>query len=140
MQRFREEKGFTLIEVLITLLIIGVVFTPLLVYFNNSVVYTIEAGKRSQAIKLANNTMENIRLAASRDWSELDFEAKKNYLDVYIDKAKYSLLANDYIINLEASASLDLDEDGNEDGKLVTVKVFWDNKKKSIELSSLVMK
>ena len=137
---FKEEKALTLIEVLITLAIVGIVFIPLLVYFSNSIVFTSEAGKRAQAIKLASNTMENIKLAALSNWSILDFDQEKNYLDTYVDELNYSLKANDYMIKLSNEAIVEIDEDGIEDGRLITITVYWDNKNKSIDLSSLVMK
>src|SRR5690554_3672369 len=137
---FKEEKALTLIEVLITLAIVGIVFIPLLVYFSNSIVFTSEAGKRAQAIKLASNTMENIKLAALSNWSILDFDQEKNYLDTYVDELNYSLKANDYMIKLSNEAIVEIDEDGIEDGRLITITVYWDNKNKSIDLSLLVMK
>ncbi|MGB4177057.1 MAG: type II secretion system protein [Halanaerobiales bacterium] len=140
MIKFREEKGFTLVEILITLLIVGIVFIPMIIFFNNSTVYTSEAGKRSQAIKIANSTMERVRLAAAKDWSSLTFDSSTNYLDTYLDKDKYSLKAHDFFVNIEVVASVDIDEDSKEDAKLVRVKVFWDEQERVVELSSLVMK
>ena len=32
MIKFREEKGFTLVEILITLLIVGIVFIPMIIF------------------------------------------------------------------------------------------------------------
>lgn len=106
---FKEEKALTLIEVLITLAIVGIVFIPLLVYFSNSIVFTSEAGKRAQAIKLASNTMENIKLAALSNWSILDFDQEKDYLDTYVDELNYSLKANDYMIKLSNEAIVEID-------------------------------
>ncbi|QTL98549.1 prepilin-type N-terminal cleavage/methylation domain-containing protein [Iocasia frigidifontis] len=134
----KRDTGFTLIEVLLTIVIIAVVFISISGYFANSVIYTHQAGKRAQAVKIAADTMENIKLACINDWDTLNLSYYSE-IDNLID-SDYSLKADDFKINSRITGNIDIDGDGNNDGRLITVVISWDGSKKEIELKSLVVK
>lgn len=60
----QNNKGLTLIEVLVSIVILGIIAVAFLPIFTNSFVYIMSAGKRSKADFEAQRAMEN-RLAGS---------------------------------------------------------------------------
>lgn len=138
MLALKQDTGFTLIEVLLTIVIIAVVFISISGYFANSVVFTHQIGKRSQAVKIAADTMENIKLVCINDWDALNLSYYCK-IDNLID-SDYSLKADDFKLDSQITGNIDIDGDGNDDGRLITVVVSWDDSNKQIELKSLVVK
>lgn len=140
MVKYEGERGFTLIELLLTLCIIGITLIPLLIYFANSISFISEAEKRAQGVKLANTLLENIKVEARENPDIISFLEGIDVLGRYIDLEKYSLRAVDYSASAWTDNLIDIDGDGQEDGWIIGIRVYWNDSQKSVALSSLVMR
>lgn len=61
MKRFFNQKGLTLIEIIVTLAVLGVVITPLMSMFVTSQKVNVESRKEYEALQLAQKYMEEIK-------------------------------------------------------------------------------
>ncbi|UWG98590.1 type II secretion system GspH family protein [Dehalobacter sp. DCM] len=68
-QKRRNQDGFTLIEVLVSLAILGIVIMPIAAFFSNSVHYNQISKKQLQANQIAQSYIENYK---SKSFSELN--------------------------------------------------------------------
>lgn len=57
----RHRKGFTLMEVLVSIALVGILFTPLLTFFSNSNRVNVNAKKMQRANTVAQHVMEEVR-------------------------------------------------------------------------------
>lgn len=140
MVKYEGERGFTLIELLLTLCIIGITLIPLLTYFANSVFFTNEAEKRTQGIKLANTLLENIKAEARKNPDIISLLDEADVLGRYINLEKYSFKAGDYKARVWTDDTIDVDGDGEEDGWVISIRIYWNESQRSVTLSSLVMR
>jgi len=131
---YNREEAFTLIEVLVTIVVVSLSCLYFVNYFSDSITYTNQAEMRDQAIKLATNTIENIREDAVNDWSSLNLSDYDNSL---IDTS-YSLKTN-FIINTVLDNTSDIDSDGTDDVMAITITVSWDSGNHQVALSTLVV-
>jgi type II secretion system protein I len=58
----KSEKGFTLIEVMVALVVLALITMPLLRMFTQSVSSTVKMGNKTTAISLAKSLVEEARL------------------------------------------------------------------------------
>lgn len=141
-----DSRGFTLIEILLGITIITVALIPILNYFINSTELVHRSEIRSQALKLARDSMELIKAEAAEDWTNLT-----NYLNEFsmanlYDSAVYEYdLLSQYDITT-SEQGFDFNGDGiiNDSnlGRKISVTVSWktrsDSTTEALQLETLL--
>lgn len=134
-----NQKGFTLIEIIVVIFILGIAFVPILNYFTNSVGFVREVEVRSQALNIAGDAVESVK-AKSSDWDDLEEYVNNLSIDEFSNN--YDLLANFGISgNLN---SFDFNDDGvegsddDEIGMQLDITVSWNDSSETV--STLIRK
>lgn len=81
MKKIFNNKGLTLVEIIITLSVLGVVISPLMAMFVTSQKINRESEKEYDAIQLAQEYMEDIKAMTVLDLNALDLDTR-DYIDV----------------------------------------------------------
>jgi prepilin-type N-terminal cleavage/methylation domain-containing protein len=153
MKNFKENRGFTLIEIIVVIAIIGIGIVPMLNYFTNSISHIHETETRSQAVTIAGDVIELIKQEirsheTSSDWN--------NYLDEFDnstvnDSKEVTLLSNisneyDFLSNFNLDVqvkpftfieSFSVSEN-KEIGREIEVVINWDSGGKTESVSTLI--
>lgn len=134
---FKEVEGFTLIEIILSISIISIVLILLLSFFSGSTVFINETAVRSQALEIAETTMEELKAEADRDWDNfLDIAPSFNINNDIFSEMD---LFRDYNISVNLSQDdIDGDSEDDEDIRKITITVAWGSN--NIQLESLVVK
>ena len=142
MKNFKESSGFTLIEIIVVIAIIGIGVVPILNYFTNSISNIQETEVRSQAVTIAGDVLELLKQETTTDLSYLtthfDNSSDSNTAGSE-DKVILDTIESNY--DLLADFSMDIiisNFENNTDIKEVVVKVFWDSENKSEELKTII--
>ena len=128
----KKEEGFTLIEIVVSILILSIIIIATSSYFSNSVRFVQQTSIRSQALLIARMTIEEIKNEATEfeDWDDLASELRT--IDIADDIfGNFDLLTNDYDIIIAIS-------DIETDLKMIEVKVNWDSS--NVQLETLITK
>lgn len=128
-----------MIEILVAIVFIAVAFIPILGFFSESAIFTNNIEQRNQAIKLAQDTVEQVKLENIDDWDNINYNPNINYLNSYIDSNNYDFKTNDFVINLDTESTLDTDADGTVDTRVISVTVSWANNNRQIVLRTMVV-
>jgi len=147
-----KQKGFSLIEVIIVIFILGIAIVPILSYFANSVENVHEIEMRSQANSIISDIIELMKSTTSENWGNLTaWETNSTSLVGYSPTLEdsagnsynipdfltdYDLLSDNYDIEvvLEHFEDFPPDEetDDNEIGRKVTITLSWGDGEESI--------
>ncbi len=125
-----EEYGISLIEVMVTIVLVTIAIIPLLNFFTNNTKIVHQQAIRSQAINLARNAVEDLRHEAIKDWDNLDTTASHYSLD---DCAGDNDLKTNYDINVNLT-------DFDSQVKKISITISWNSYSNSIVLDTLVRK
>jgi len=138
---FYSRSGYTLVEVIIVLFIVGIIFVPVLNYFTGSIGQLQDIEKRSQANSIISDVIELIRSSSASDWSSIDTwetaseisltNYKSTELNSFLDD--YKLLSNNYKINVELD-SFDFPSVTDDDkiGRKLSVSISWESGKEAV--------
>jgi len=150
-----SKLGYSLIEVIIVIFIIGVAFVPILNYFTNSVGYVHEIESRSQAVSISSDIIELMKSSINTEtnWTNIDNwdNASKMPIGNFITNLKdnnlissnydfssnYNLLS-EYEIDINLSSfdfnGVDSNSDGNpvdpadnDYGRRLEIIITWDD-------------
>ncbi|WP_408956425.1 prepilin-type N-terminal cleavage/methylation domain-containing protein [Natroniella sp. ANB-PHB2] len=69
---FSKEEAFSLLEVVIGIAILSIVLIPTLSFFSNSLGFIGRIDQRTRALNLAQQTMEELKADAERDFNLLE--------------------------------------------------------------------
>ena len=142
MKNFKENRGFTLIEIIVVIAIIGIGIVPILNYFTNSISHIQEVEIRSQAFTIAGDVLELVKQETNTDLSYLT-----NHFNNSSDSNTAGSKDKEILDNIEsnydflADFSMDISISNfktNTDIKEVVVKVLWDSENKSEELKTII--
>ena len=133
-----NQKGFTLIEIMLALVILGMMAISFLAFFGNSLTNIFQIRARKEALALATNKMENIYalqpvdLSINENYEFMeDLLTAENYVVKYDDENDlYKLYAQSHkqgIICIEK----------NDQGFKVSIEINY-RKEKTIKLTSFI--
>lgn len=141
--KFKECDGFTLIEILAAIFIIGIAIVPMLNYFTNSIVFVKETEIRSQAVTIAGDAVEIIRDNAKDNWDNLDTVVDEFTIgDISAVSSDYDFITT-FNINGELY-SFDFDGNGavttadDDIGRQLEITVSWDSGNKEEVITTLI--
>ncbi|QNO16114.1 prepilin-type N-terminal cleavage/methylation domain-containing protein [Alkalicella caledoniensis] len=115
-----NNKGFTLIEVIISILIISIIVLAFLSIFSNSVINVFSMGNKNTAMVLASDIMEI--LYGSQPFENI------GQLNEFLDS-----LEGNFSYSVQQSTLL-----GEIDGFNVTIVAYYKNGDRSVELKSFI--
>ncbi len=107
MRIIKNEKGFTLIEAIVTIAIVGIAFTPIAFIFNSSLMTSIETREQLVANQLAQKYVEEIKAFSINDLNNLVGETTSTTKDGYKIEYTINKLAEDY--KIDGSATFEYD-------------------------------
>lgn len=128
MMNFKNKKGFTLVEIIITIALLGITLIVILGLFSNNIQHIFSSGKKDEAIAEASNVMDKIYSIDPGSESEI-----ADALD--ITKVNCNQLYNNTNANISRYCL-----DKLSDGFKVTVVVYYLNGKRNVSLTSFVRK
>lgn len=131
-----RNKGFTLVELILTMAILGIVCIPLLGYFTNSIKYSTWSKEKQNGIMIAQSVLEEIKGNTSleeiyKEYKEQETKGKPGYSakkeerfeynsvagqlknTVYQMEQKVSAGAKDYLVKISAEPKIQLNESKN---------------------------
>jgi prepilin-type N-terminal cleavage/methylation domain-containing protein len=143
MNIFKENRGFTLIEIIVVIAVIGIGIVPMLNYFSNSISHIHDTEIRSQAVSIGGDVIELIKQESSEYWVETienkDYSNDSSYSGSEEEAIwsnisdKYDLLAADFVLDVSLS-----DFGGSGEIQELTVEISWDSDNKSEEVITLI--
>ncbi|TDS31731.1 prepilin-type N-terminal cleavage/methylation domain-containing protein [Halanaerobium congolense] len=143
MNKFKESSGFTLIEIIVVIAIIGIGIVPMLNYFTNSIYHIQETEIRSQAVTIAGDVIEFIKQESSTNWGYLNTNFNNNNdssdngskEEELLDNIKNDsdFLVNDFVLDIRIS-----DFGSSEKMQKVIVEISWDSANKSEEVITVI--
>jgi len=128
----RNNSGYTLVEIILAIAILGLVVVPILMFMSNSSGIITYADERERALLVAQEKMEDIK---SMEYENIDISSNVNISsneDIFIDR--YPTFTR--LINISSN---DIDSDGEDDYKLIEIEITWGNNK-SVQLKSKIAK
>lgn len=129
---FKKSEGFSLVETMSSIVILTIAIFPALGYFTNSINFVHQTEIRSQAMDIAVDTMEHLKMVSqdeSLDTNEADYFPINEISETNIINT-YDLFTDDYNIEVSLTDIGALDK--------IKVRVLWNNNTKNVELTSLV--
>ena len=139
-----NDDGFTLIEIILAITIISIAVVTLLSLSANSITFISQLKYRSEALKIAEMTIEEFKARAIVDWITFttdtpivfntdNLEESENFL------TEVDFLSNEYTVNVEVLQK-DIDNDTilDDDIYLINVTVSWNYS--NIKLESFINK
>jgi len=137
-----NNKGFTLIETVMSIVLLGIIIASILPLIGNSVVTIIESGIRDQAVTTATNFTEMIHQEVILRKSEIpeeDWESFKNKT-VYFKKDKVDIeYKNSFTFNSTPNNNkLLFSKEKTDGGYRLKVVFFYNKGEEQIELNSFV--
>jgi len=150
---YRDKQGFTLIEMLVTIFILGIIVTSVFAFFSTGFRNIFESGIRDENISFAANKLEILYELEVFKMTKLNIEGKKGEL---IDKLKEEINNIDNFSyehyddlnelydypgqNVLRSYIEVLDFEGEDRGFKVTLVVFRENSEEYSKLSTFIRK
>lgn len=126
---FKDSKGFTLIEIVLAIALLGIIGGGMLSFFGNSARIVKSTDIRQKAVLIAQQKFEELKGEKFEDLSN----GSKKYNQENSDLG----LKGYPEYTLEWTISLKDEEDGNK-LKKITIVNSWDNNSKSIKLTTYV--
>lgn len=108
MINFQKNNGFTLIEVIISIAIVGILLLASLSYFANNTIYIFSAGERTDSVFEAQNRIDNTI-------KDIDFADGSKEIEI-------EELPINFSIKFNSNDGISFNAD-NLKGKIVTVKI-----------------
>lgn len=136
--KINSDQGFTLIEVLFSIIIISVIVLAGANYYVNSSNFVQRVNIKAQGLVIARTTLEEIKAQAVDNWDTLATIAA----GFSINDSTFSamdLLTDDYVINIRLSP-LDIDGDGSNDDNFRKLAVNVDWSSSDLTLETLISK
>lgn len=138
MKKLKENKGLTLLEVIISLAIFGILIAGFIRFFGDSFVSMVSYGNKSKAVLEASEVMEKsysgeIALDKADDLEGMGGEHVENPLSSELYRKTEEQKFNFYI------EDVNLDIDGNTvEGKNLNVIWFYEDGNRYVRLSSFI--
>ncbi|NMB28084.1 MAG: prepilin-type N-terminal cleavage/methylation domain-containing protein [Tissierellia bacterium] len=150
-----NDKGLTLLEVLITLAILSIVVIAFITLFTDTNLTINYSGKKTTAIAKGKSTLDEISLKAKTS-KTIDGNTVKKTISKILEKDSYKIFEedkeelykydkeNNYKVHfLIQNQSIELEADSSSDtitSNAIKIKmvVFYDNGKKKVELSTYI--
>lgn len=84
-QRIHDQKGLTLIEILVSIVILGIIFTGMLGFFSQTVKYSSHNENKITSINLAEKMLSEYKASNSytREKREYTLNGKIYYVDIH---------------------------------------------------------
>ena len=151
MKKYKNENGFTLIEVIVTIALVAILGTILFLLFTNSFSSILFSGQKDEAITEASNILDALYsvqpIESNNNISDIE-SAIDSHLSTLLSSEVYSRLSSVDCSNLKVSANSNVIryciDNQNEDGTLMTdgfnieVIVFYLNGNKHVSLTSFI--
>lgn len=140
MNVLRQKKGFTLIEIIFAVAILGIIIVAFLAMFGFGFTAVFDSGSRTNATMRVQSVVE--ALNAERFPDNTDIE---NYIKTYMDGKGYNYVSS--VSNLEIKAAGKdvnyyigaLETVSNVPGYEVTIRLFFNDGKDSVEITTFVI-
>lgn len=139
-KRLHGEDGVTLVEIILSIAILGISFLMVMQYYTNSVNHVSRSEGRSMALRLAADVIEDIKAyAGNEEWSTV--EAYVSHYNFNKITTNYTLKKN-YTCEI-TTGSFDFNCDGyigsddDDIGMSLTVRINWDGR--SVALNTLMI-
>lgn len=87
----KNKNGYTLVELIITLAILGIIIAPIFNVFNESLVVNVKSKSRIMATNLAQTSMEEIKSMSSEDFNS-ELAGGFNDVDVTLNDVEYTVV------------------------------------------------
>jgi len=136
----KKQEGLTFVEIIMTIVIISGVVLFILYFYGQYTRSVHHTEKTSQALKIAEITMEEMKGQAYTDWDDFindydSFDINSSIFD------SLELVTEGYSVEVELS-QMDLDGDGvyDPDVRKIGVTVSWDNEERDVELESIIFR
>ena len=117
MQAVNSQNGFTLIEVLVSILITSVALVGLVAMQAKGVGYSVDAEDRNEAVLLANEMVTTMWLYGTNDNSDSDLSSEISTWKTKVQTNLPPYSSDDDEVNAEVG---DVDDDG-----VATITVTW---------------
>ena len=148
--KYKNNEGFTLIEIIVAIVILSLAIIPILSYFIQSIDIVDQTENHSQALDIAIDSTEYFRNIIENDsYSDLtnlqvkmdDFSEAFNNNTNDNELSNYDKFTN-YILDINAEEK-DVYADNNNKGDnntliKITVDISWDDGKRDMKLDTLV--
>ena len=130
--RYQQNEGFTLIEIIVSIAILGIITVSVMGLLSNSLVHVFSSGKKDEAITRAANKMESLYQTNPTSKNDLSLgSAAKQVNDCSQSGGLYNKTDKNIIRYCIKT---------KEDGFKVTIVAFYMNGKKHVTLTSFIRK
>ena len=129
--RYQQNEGFTLIEIIVSIAILGIITVSVMGLFSNSFVHVFSSGKRDEAITRAANKMESLYETNPSTKEDLSLKNAVQVTDCSQNGDLYNKTDNNIIRYCIKT---------KEDGFKVTIVAFYMNGKRHVTLTSFIRK
>lgn len=133
----KKNTGFTLVEIIISLAIIGIIAVGILAVFTGSYSMVFSMGRKTNAVSEAKTYMDKIYQAGSIPADILEVSNLTDLTNFSYNTSKIVRVLVDEIPNVKTALGVDLTLPNNKI-KTITIAVFYENGKNVVTLTSLV--
>ncbi|MFW5985444.1 MAG: type IV pilus modification PilV family protein [Halanaerobiaceae bacterium] len=138
---YKKKEGFTLIEIMVSLVLMGLISLLLFNLFTDNIVYILSAGQRDQAVTDAANIMEAIYSLQPLDKENIAQEFNDSNIDIL--KRLEQKATKEELYN-KTTADGDTIRyyagTGDDDGFVITIAVYYADGSRYIDLNSYFRK
>ncbi len=139
----KNNNGYMLLEIMVSIAIITIVLLPFISYFSNSLYVLSKTEMESQAYQFATSAVESLKMKSVHDWENMETYAGNFSLsdvstnnDLFTDDFNIAVTINDFDFNSDGN----IDSDDSLLGKKLSVVVSWNEGKRDIQIDTLLRK
>lgn len=125
MKEIHQNKGFTLVEILVSLTILTILAVAFTAFFSWNAFSIFKAGDQSRAVAKAEEKLEKLHFSIENYASDLEYEECQDVYTYYARERNFCVDEVDYV-------------DGKVEGCKVTVVVFYQNGERYVSISSFI--
>jgi prepilin-type N-terminal cleavage/methylation domain-containing protein len=114
----KDERGFTIVELLVAVVLLSVILLPLIGYLNQARMISAEAHLEGEAMRLSQTYMENL---LSLPWNSIQSGIQNSELETPFEKIEWVVT-----------------NEGNTQLKRIEVSVDWRDSRGNVQSYSLV--
>jgi prepilin-type N-terminal cleavage/methylation domain-containing protein len=132
---YNDEYGFSLIEIIVAIAILGIIVVSIMGLLGNSIVHVFSSGKKDKAVSRAANQMELLYSINPKNKAELIL----NNAELVTDSSQQGGLYDETDKNI-IRYCIEGETEGFADGFKVTIVAFYMNGKRYVTLTSFIRK